>query len=252
MFFVLSKVLLFLLMPFWWIVILFIWMKLSKTPKTKKRLFAGIVVVFIVFTNPFIYRSVISAWQPDPVVLPANHVYGAGIVLGGMAGFDKNEKGYFGNNADRFIQIANLYHQGIIQKIVVTGGTGKLQQDEPAETSFLKPQLIANGVKEADIIIESRSRNTYENAVYTKKILDSLQIKPPYILVTSALHMHRSASVFTKAGYNFIAMPCDYKVIPAAFSIEGSLVPNVALLNDWAWFLKEWIGLGAYKLTGKA
>lgn len=252
MFFILSKIFFILLVPFWWIIILLIWRKFSRSAVTKKRLGVIIIFLLIIFTNPFIYRSAVTAWQPAPVTVPANSKFEAGIVLGGMAGYDKYDHGYFGGNADRFIQVANLYHRGIIKKVVVTGGTGKLQQDEPAEAFFLRDQLIYNGIPSNDIILETRSRNTYENAVFTKKILDSMQVKPPYILVTSAFHMTRSSQVFAKAGYHFIIYPCDYKVVPADFSIESFLVPNVSLLNEWANPIKEVIGLGVYKLTGKA
>ncbi|MFZ8477648.1 YdcF family protein, partial [Staphylococcus aureus] len=86
----------------------------------------------------------------------------------------------------------NLYHEGKIEKILVTGGNGNLFLNEPDESSFLEKEFIRNGVKKEDIILEKKSRNTYENAIFSKKILDSLKLKPPYILITSASHMPRS------------------------------------------------------------
>jgi uncharacterized SAM-binding protein YcdF (DUF218 family) len=194
MFFILSKVLFFLLVPFWWIVILLVWMWLTKKPKVKKRLRVMVIVLLIVFTNPWFYKSMVFLWQPSPTHLPADKKYEAGIVLGGMAGYDKYDSGYFGGNADRFIETANLYHQGIIKKIIVSGGTGLLSQDEPPESRFLRKQFIANGVNDSAIILETRSRNTYENAIYSKKIADSLHMQPPFVLITSAFHMKRSVS----------------------------------------------------------
>lgn len=252
MFFILSKVLFFLIMPFWWIVILFAWRFFSKSANTKKRLLAAIIFILIVFTNPFLYRTLVMKWQPAPVTLPANKSYEAGIVLGGLSGYDKNERGYFGNNADRFIQVANLYHRGIIKRIIVSGGTGRLSQDEPPESLFLRTQFIANGIPGSAIFIESLSRNTYENGVFSKKITDSLHLSPPFILVTSALHMRRSVSVFRKAGFDCIAFPGDYKVVPLKFAAEETILPNISLLNDWALLIKEVVGLYVYKLTGKA
>lgn len=252
MFFILSKILFFLLIPFWWIVLLYIWMRVTKSPKVKKRLKVIIIVIAVVFTNPFIYRTMVGLWQPLAIELPHNKTYEAGIVLGGFSGYDKYERGYFGNNADRFIQTANLYHQGIIKKIIMTSGTGSLQQNEPPEALFVRKALIANNVKDSDIILESRSRNTFENAIYSKKIIDSLQIPPPYVLITSALHMKRSGNVFRKAGYDFIEFPCDYKVTPANFTIAQDMLPNISLLNEWSYFIKEIVGLCVYKLTGKA
>lgn len=252
MFFILSKTLLFLLSPFWWIIVLFVWMLISKSEKRKKRLKIAILAVLIIFTNPFIYRTMVLAWQPEPVDLPAGKKFSAGILLGGMAGYDKYKRGYFGASADRFIQTANLYHSGIIGKIIVSGGTGRLMQNEPAESFFLKNSFLANGVPDSAIVIEFRSRNTYENALYTKQLTDSLQFKPPYVLITSAQHMPRSVRVFKKQGFNIIPFPCDYAVTAQDFSIEDYIQPDSGLLNAWNLFLKEIVGLWVYKLTGKA
>lgn len=252
MFFILSKVLLFLLVPFCWVTILFIWSLFSKKESTKKRLRIAIVVIFILFTNPFLYRSLVMAWQPAPVELPAGKQYGLGILLGGMSGYDVNNKGFFNSASDRYIQTADLYHRGIIKKILISGGTGSLTQDEPAESFFLRTFFINNGIPDSAIIIESRSRNTSENAIFSKKIIDSLHIQPPYILITSSMHMPRSVGVFRKNGYDCIAYPCNYEVYPSRFSLYNTVVPDAGVMHDWALFLKEMVGTIAYKLTGKA
>jgi len=252
MFFILSKILYFLLVPFWWVVILLVWRWLSKNPKLKKRLLVISITILILFTNPFFFQTVSLWWQPSPVELPANTTYEAGIILGGLSGYDKNERGHFGNNADRFIQTANLYHQGIIKKIIVSGGTGKLSQNEPAESFFLRKQFIANGIPDSAIIIESRSRNTYENAIFSKHLTDSLHLRPPFILITSAQHMKRSVSVFKKAKFDCVAFPCDYKVTPQKFNLEDTIIPDISFLNIWGSLIKEMVGLVVYRLTGKA
>lgn len=252
MFFVLSKVLYFLLIPFWWIVLLLLLRLVIHNAKWKKNLGIMAMLIAVVFTNPYLHRKANLAWQPAPVDLPANKSYEAGILLGGMAGYDKNDRGYFGTSADRFIQTANLYHQGIIKKIIVTGGTGSLLQKEPAESIYLQAQLIANGVKTEDIIMESRSRNTYENAVYTKQLTDSLHLQPPFVLITSAQHMKRSVSVFNNARFQVLPFPCDYREIPLRETVFNTIAPDASLLYDWAFLIKEIVGVCVYKLTGKA
>lgn len=226
--------------------------RFSKRQVIKKRIWMICVGILVVFTNPFFYRTMVQLWQPLPIDLPAGKSYDAGILLGGMSGSDKNNRGYFGDNADRFIQTANLYHRGIIKKIIVSGGTGSLSQKEPPEAKYLQEQLLDNGVLLADIYMDNRSRNTYENAVFSKIITDSLHLHPPFVLITSALHMKRSKSVFTKAGFQFIAYPCDYKVYPLENTFENTILPRIELLNDWSYFIKEMVGLAVYKLTGKA
>ena len=252
MFFILSKILFFLLMPFWWIMLLLVWIFFTKKTTIRKRLWICIVLTLVLFTNPFIYRSLVAAWQPDPVELSAGKNYSAGILLGGMAGYDRNSKGFFGDASDRFIEAANLYHRGIIKKIIITGGTGELMQDGPPESYFLRQQLLYNGINDSAIIIESKSRNTFENGVFTKKITDSLRLNPPFVLITSAIHMRRSTNVFKKAGFDFVIYPCDYKVYPKRFSLENTIIPKIELLTEWSYLIKEIVGLYAYKLTGKA
>lgn len=252
MFFILSKVLYFLLYPISWILILWVWRWRSRNAATRKRLLIGMIAVAVVFTNPFLYRSFIMTWQPAPKLLPDSAHYSTGIILGGLSSYDKKDQGFFSPAADRFIQTANLYHRGIIHKILITSGSGNLLQREPPEAIFLQQEFIRNGVNEKDIIIEDRSRNTYENAVFSKRILDSLKLQPPFVLVTSALHMPRSVAVFKKAGFDSISYPCDYTVIDERFDIENYLIPDVSLLKKWSLVIKEVVGLIVYRLTGKA
>ncbi len=252
MFFILSKVLSFVLAPASWILILLIWMMIAKSKQTKKRLSIICICITLLFTNHFIYSKLVLAWQPEPVSIERGKSYSAGILLGGAAYFDVHQKGFFGEPSDRFIQAVKLYHQGFIKKIVVSGGSGELLRQDIKEADFLKSELIASGVAEQDIIIENNSKNTYENAIFSKKILDSLQIKMPYILITSAIHIPRAQKVFRKAGMTILAFPCNYEVVETPFSFGDLLVPKPALLNYWSAFLKEIIGLKVYQLTGKA
>jgi len=122
------------------------------------------------FTNPYLYRKMVMLWQASPVDLNNSKPYEAGILLGGFSGYDKQNRGFFNNASDRFTQAASLYHQGIIKKIIVTGGVGLLLSDQPAETVFVNDQLIKMGIPKEAIVQESNARNTYENAIFTKRL----------------------------------------------------------------------------------
>lgn len=251
MFFILSKLLFFLLAPFHWILLLLMAYFLWKPHRKKLKIV--LLFVLIVFSNPYLYRSVVKWWQPPLTQIPLGKTYSAGILLGGMSFFDRFDTGYFGNTSDRFIQTTNLYHSGVIKKILISGGTGSLIHDEPAEALFLMKELLRNGVKQADIIVEERARNTHENAVFSKILLNSLLLKPPYIIITSSTHMPRSIRVFKKAGFNdFIGYPCDYKVIDSKFKLDDIIIPDVKLLDEWKHLFKEMMGIIVYQLTGKA
>ncbi|HVZ24441.1 MAG TPA: YdcF family protein [Sediminibacterium sp.] len=252
MFFILSKVLLCLIFPVTWLIGLFLgWLILKKKP-LKKKLGWLTVLLLVVFSNPWLYRTTVLHWQVRPTILPDSVHYSTAILLGGMSGYDKNNQGFFSPAADRFIQAVNLFHRGIVRKVLITSGSGGLLQNEPPEADFIHQQLRYNGIPDSAIIVESRSRNTYENGIFSKKILDSLHLKPPFVLVTSAYHMRRSIAVFKKVQLDCIPYPADFIVIPERFDPANYFIPNPKLLKDWGYLFKEMAGLLAYKLTGKA
>jgi uncharacterized SAM-binding protein YcdF (DUF218 family) len=251
MFFIISKIFFFFVSPVNWLLILFIWWWFTKKPIRKKRILIAIISIAVIFSNPFILYKTVLLWQTKPVTLPTNANYNAGIVLGGFTMFDKNDKGYFGGNADRFIQPLRLYKQKQINKIVLTGGIGNLFFKHQTEADFTRTEMIACGVDSNDIIIENKSKNTYENAIFTKKILDSLQVKGPYLLLTSALHMPRSLKVFNKAGFEVTAYPCAYDVIDSKHTFFDYILPDISLLSTWKYVIKEMVGMAVYNATGK-
>jgi uncharacterized SAM-binding protein YcdF (DUF218 family) len=118
--------------------------------------------------------------------------------------------------------------------------------------------LALMGVPPSALWLEPLSRNTYENAVETKKLLDAEGIDR-IILVTSALHMPRAAAIFAKQGYAIIPAPTDYKVTAADWdyywapdpSIQlFNLLPSARSLDLTAQALKEYIGIAVYRVRG--
>ncbi len=253
MFFILSKVLFFLLVPFNWILILLIMSLFTRSARIRKKLYWTAAILFFIFSNPFLYQQAEKRWQFPPRDMSTLPQYETGILLTGMINFDKKANGYFGNASDRFIATITLYNRGIIKKILITGGTGALVNPLPPEADFLRDYFIANKVNPADIMIENKSRNTHENGVFSKKLADSAQLKGPFLLITSTQHMRRSKAVFEKAGWTGIDyFPCDYDVTDNYFQWDEDLLPNAKLLKDWSLLLKEMVGLAIYRLTGKA
>jgi uncharacterized SAM-binding protein YcdF (DUF218 family) len=192
------------------------------------------------------------AWQPKVEHISYNKKYSAGIVLTGMTMADKEQGSFFSGNADRFLQTARLYHTGVIQKIFISGGDGSLLQNKPKEADFLKSEFIAQGIPDSVIVVEHDSRNTHESAVAAKRILDSLQWKPPYILITSAVHIPRSIKTFKKAGVDVVAHPAGFDAVHGDMSFIDHILPSISVMGEWKFFLKEVVGLWTYQLTGKA
>jgi uncharacterized SAM-binding protein YcdF (DUF218 family) len=245
----LAKLSQFLINPSTWLVVLVLLVYFTKNTTRKKRWSIVAVIAFLLLTNGALYKATMHAWQASPVLLTTT--YQTGIVLGGMAGVASNGNGYFGEAGDRFIQTLKLYNQGIIKKIIISGGDGSLQQKGPKEADFVCQEFIKNKVPAADVIIENRSRNTYENALYSKKIVDSLGFAAPAVLITSATHMRRSLLLFAKAGLPVTGYPCNFKTLDNKYHLEDFL-PNFGVVEKWSYLFKEWLGILVYKISGKA
>ncbi|HEX8461644.1 MAG TPA: YdcF family protein [Segetibacter sp.] len=233
-----------------WIILLLIWWILSKSKAVKKRLAIAIVVLFVVFGNEVIFTSMVNLWQPKLVTLPAEVSYEAGIVLGGISNFDKNRNGYFNGAADRFVETCILYKTGKIKKIIISGGSN--QKDGPKDAQFQYKKMMELGIPAADIIVEDSSLNTFENAAFSKVKIDSLKLHPPFVLITSAMHMPRSERVFRKVGIQVIPYPCDFKVLEKKFSFTEYFIPSLNTLFSWNFFLKEIVGVLGYTVMKKA
>jgi len=210
------------------------------------------ITIFILFTNYWLYSICVRAWQPKVEHPTYNRTYSAGIVLCGMTITDKKEGSFFGGNADRFLQTCKLYHTGIIKKIFISGGDGSLLQNKPKEADFLRSEFVAQNIPDSVLIVEHFSRNTFESAVMAKHYLDSLKIAGPYVLVTSAEHIPRSLLAFKKAGMNVVPHPAGFGVVNSNISFPDYIVPNIGVMAQWRYFLKEVIGTWIYQLTGKA
>lgn len=255
MFFILSKVLLFLIQPFNWVLIVGSFALLTKDQKKKKRRGIAALIIFLIFSNAYLIQQITLKWQmPEKEIKPGEQ-YEVGILLTGFASFNVNTgKAYFKGASDRFIQTAKLYHQKQIKKIIVSGGNSSIKKSRQKhkEGDFVGEQLKMLGIPSQDIIVDNQSRNTHENGLFTKKIIDSLKIPPPYLLITSATHIPRSQHVFNKIGLSTTAYPCHFTVIDNPVDFPGVLMPSLEAFELWNTFMKENVGLIMYKLTGKA
>jgi uncharacterized SAM-binding protein YcdF (DUF218 family) len=236
-----------LLSPFNWIVILVITAFLVKQKQFKKVILYSALVIFILFGNPFLFNLYAKKWQPAPNSIAEQSTYSCGIVAGGFASPDADASGYFNTSADRFIQVLRLYKTGVIKNILVSGGNGKEDQCQFNEGSWVKGQLKEMGVPDSVILVEDKSRNTEENAINSKNILDSLHLKPPYLLITSAYHVPRATEIFQKANLQVIPFPCNYTDGRGKTDF-WDIIPRFSVLFGWETYLKETAGYFWYKM----
>ena len=246
MFFIASKLLAFLIKPITWVFILLISALIFKVQR--RRLLYLTLFIFYLFTNSFIADSCSRLWG-----VPRFHpteTYDVGIILGGIADYDKITKAHnFNKHADRLMDAQQLYHQGKIKKLLFSGGGEWLFNDGYIEANTIRDYLLLNQIPSEDILIENTSRNTKENAFNSAKILKKEYSNGNFLLITSANHMKRAQFCFEKAGIITQAFPTDCTTSYTNFGVEYMFLPRVNALEVWETLIHEWIGYTVYKIT---
>jgi uncharacterized SAM-binding protein YcdF (DUF218 family) len=254
LFFIISKILDFLIEPLVWLIVLLVVSLLSKNPKRKRRFLLTAIVLLVVFSNSFLLDEAMRAWEtPATKISALTGTYDAGIVLSGMVTYDNSfDRIQFNRRNDRLMQAISLYKMKKIKKIVFSGGSGSLVYTYLKESEMVKKFLVEIGIPAEDIIIENKSNNTRENAIFTKDILQHEFPNGKFLLFTSAFHMRRAVACFKKAGIEVTPYSTDRYSGPRKYYPDHLLVPNAGTLFDWNSLLHEIIGYGIYKIMGYA
>lgn len=184
-----------------------------------------------------------------PTAMPA-HVDGI-IVLGGAVDQNITEaRGIPSLNgaAERMTELVALARRYPDARLVFTGGQGSLVHGSLTEADVARALWTALGVDPARVVYEDQARNTFENAVLTKALV---QPRPgeTWLLVTSASHMPRSVGVFRRAGWNVVPWPVNYRTGHGFAALYDA--PFVERIGQFEVGLREWIGLAAYRLMGR-
>jgi uncharacterized SAM-binding protein YcdF (DUF218 family) len=243
-----AKTVVFLMDPNHWLILSILAWVLVRRPVFRRRLLWISLIWLAVLTNGWFYKTVMRRWQIPPVAL--NQTYQTGILLAGISGESYHGVGMFGPAADRFIQTVKLYHSGKIQRVIITGGDGSLLQRGFKEAYFLRDEMKASGVPDSVIVVEANSRNTEENARFTRSICDSLQWKGPYVLISSAMHLRRAAALFQHQGMDVVLYPSNYEKVGKHTDWTDYVLPDFSLLSKWNLLLKEMIGYTANRFKG--
>lgn len=255
MFFVLSKLLAFAIRPMTWILMGLVYAVVTRHAKRRKKALWITLGLFLFFSNHFICNQVFKWWEPDidtPKVLA--QPYDIGILLGGYSNpniFSGDDRYNLSERGNRLINTLELYRKGKIKKILLTGGSGSLYSPKYVESNEVFVFLKNMGIPDSCILIEGRSRNTWENALFTKQLLDKqYPATPSCLLITSAWHMPRSAACFKKAGLPAVPYPVDYMTEKDRWSPEYWLLPEKLGFYRWELLIKEWMGCIAYNIKG--
>ncbi len=226
---------------------------MCRDPKRSRRLLIASAVVLYLCSNAFLVDECFRWYEPVTTDhdLQSTKFEGA-IILGGLGDIDlRIGKITFGMSADRLFQTLPLYHQQRIKKIIFTGGSGSVEFPEKREGIYIKKYLRSINIPDSALIIESESRNTYENAKFTKAIFDSLHLTGKYLLVTSAFHMPRAMAVFKKQGFTNIEPYITNKASGIRrFTPDHLFIPDPGAVIALQTLLHEWLGYIIYKIKG--
>ncbi len=252
MFFILSKVLVFLLSPLVWIVLILLYAFLSKNRKNKKYSFLTALSLLLVFSNSLLVNEAFLLWEDRPVAISQLKSYETAIVLTGVSSVreDFPDRVFFDKGADRLLHTVQLYRLGKIRKILISGGSGSVINRSLPEARQMERVFLYCGIPAEDIILEEQSRNTAESSVFTKRITDSLNLGSEFLLVTSAFHMPRSMGCFKKAGLTVRPYPVDLYSRRRNYNLSAILMPSEYALYQWSVLLHEVTGYIVYKIMG--
>lgn len=249
MFFYLSKILSFLISPAIILLVLLLIALLAKSPAVRKRFLVISTGLFIIFSNPYLINQLFKFWELRNEKDYAGR-YDAVVILSGFMGKDKSNNSLsFTEGADRLTEGLILYKKGYVNKIIISGGTGSLV-DDTRESVLAKTFLIENcGVPDSVILIDSVSRNTYENAVESKKLMGNNNIRTA-VIITSAWHMRRALGCFKKIGLNVSIHPTDGFYRVQTYYPTDLIIPVTRNLSRWEILIHEIAGVIIYKLQG--
>lgn len=217
------------------------------------------LVVLVIATMPAVNTTLLKSleWQNIPAgpLPPAEAI----VILGGGLKYQEHPRPMVevAEAGDRVIYAAKLYHQNRAPLIVASGGRIGWQGQEPPESTDMVELLTMLGVPKTVILEEPASLNTYQNALYTKDLLEPKGLRR-ILLVTSALHMPRSVAIFAKLGFEVIPAPTDFAITDGSLregggTIAGTVLdlwPDTGRLATTSDAIREYLGIFVYRLRG--
>jgi uncharacterized SAM-binding protein YcdF (DUF218 family) len=257
MFFVLSKILGFFAIPSNFIVslgilgVLLLWTRFARAGR--RLIVASLVALAVLGLSPLGNALIIPLEQRFPPWDAGDGAPDGIIVLGGAISPDvsvaRNDVA-LNESAERVTVVAELAQRYPNARIVFSGGSGALFHEEGTEAEFAARILQSFGIPYGRVLLEDRSRNTFENAVFTKELLKP---KPGerWVLITSAYHLPRAIGAFRKVGFMVEPYPVDWRtrgwddaLRPFATMGDGLRRADTAV--------REWVGLFMYWVAGQS
>lgn len=255
MFFVLSKIAWFLVQPLVIVLLLVAFglfalgLKFTRTGLVLGG--TGLIVLAVIGLSPLglVMMNVLEERFPRQS-LP-ERVDGI-VVLGGS--FDTviartRDEPELNEAADRVTAALGLARRFPEARIVFTGGSAGVFAEDIAESIPARRLMLDLGLEPERLLLEERSRNTFENAVYTRELVTP-RAGETWLLVTSAYHMPRAVGCFRTAGFDVVPYPVDFRT-PAGLAVYRPSSATIRNVEKVHFAIREWIGLVAYRASGR-
>lgn len=257
MFFFVSKILGFFALPANALVVLSVVGALLLATRWKRagmRLaICGIIAIVVCGLSPLGNALILPLEDRFSPWDPAHGAPDGIVVLGGA--FENAVSGArdvvtLNDAAERMTSAVELARRFPAARILFSGGSGQMVVTGPSEAALTQRLFTELGVDPGRLLLEDRSRDTAENATFSKALADP---KPGehWLLVTSASHMPRAVGAFRRAGFPVEAYPVDWRtrgridlVLPFASVSDGLKRTDTAM--------REWVGLVVYRLTDRS
>jgi uncharacterized SAM-binding protein YcdF (DUF218 family) len=153
-----------------------------------------------------------------------------------------------GEAVDRLIEALRLYKRGVAPLILVTGGNlGVLSSNEWSEAQGMLDFLTLAGVPSQAILLEDQAQNTYQNALYSRPLLELVKAQR-VLLVTSAFHMKRSLAIFKRQEIPVTPYSVDSRLLNYSFPLN--LLPSLRAFGIVDMVVREVVGYIVYAGMG--
>ena len=264
-FFTLSKVVQFCIEPLNWVIVFvllsIIFLSLRKPELCKRFLLLALLDLFLVGWLPASEVVLRGIENLIPKVALSQNIENeaggiiilGGAITGGEIAVDRGEVSIH-SSAERVTKAFELIRKNPTLPYIFSGYSGRIAPRGVSEADAFKQLVQEQGLNEERALYEKQSRNTYENVLYMKPMIEEFGAKDeagklkPWLLITSASHMYRSTKIFQKQGISVLPLPVDYQTANRLQWAEFDLVGGA---KNWHDAIHETVGLFAYWITGK-
>lgn len=261
MFFLLSKLLDVLLSPLWWALLLglFAVKWRGREPGRARRCVARAgVALLIVFSTEQVATRLLRTLEESArtTLRDDDPPFDAVIVLGGIveepAMRSSRDRPSLNDNVERVLEALRLLREGRARHILLSAGSQAQSADQPQESTVLLEFLLRSGVAREQIVLDTRSRNTHENAVESARIVRE-RGWTRLVAVTSAFHGRRAQGTFRAVGMNprWVLVDRRSRIAPRWGALD-LWIPRAKSLWMSEFVLREMAGWWIYRAQGYA